>query len=70
VLPKKVAEFERTTANRRYLKGGDEGEYIEMCRHSTREQQPNWDIKTYASSLAARKAEKKRKRACIELQAS
>ena len=29
-----------------------------------------WDIKTYASSLAARKAEKKRKRACSELQAS
>ena len=69
VLPKKVAEFERTTTNRRYLKGSDEGEYIEMCRH-IREQQPNWDIKTYASSLAARKAEKKRKRACSELQAS
>jgi hypothetical protein len=45
------------------------GTYIEMCRH-IREQQPNWRIKTYASSLAARKAEKKRKRACSELQAS
>jgi hypothetical protein len=69
VLPKKAAEFERTTTSRRYLKGSDEGEYIEMCRH-IREQQPNWDIKTCAYSLAARKAEKKRKRACSELQAS
>jgi hypothetical protein len=69
-LPKEVAEFERTTTNRRaYLKGSDEGEYIEMCRH-IRDQQPNWDIKTYAPNLAARKAEKKRKRACSELQAS
>jgi hypothetical protein len=69
VLPKKAAGFERTTTNRRYLKGGDEGGYIEMCRH-IREQLPNWDIMTYASSLAARKAENKRKRACSELQAS
>jgi hypothetical protein len=69
VLPKKVAEFVRTSTNRRYLQGRAEGEYIAMCRHR-REQQPNWDIKTYASNLAARKAEKKRKRACSELQAS
>jgi hypothetical protein len=46
VLPKKVAEFENETANRRYLKRSDEEAYIEMlaCQH-IREQKPKWDMK-------------------------
>jgi hypothetical protein len=68
VLPKKVAGFENETANRRYLKRSDEEDYIEICQH-IREQKPKWDMKDYATCLAAktggtRRGERKRKRAC------
>jgi hypothetical protein len=53
VLPKKVAEFENETANRRYLKRSDEEDYIEMCQH-IREQKPKWGMKDYATCLAAK----------------
>jgi hypothetical protein len=53
VLPKKVAEFENETANRRDLKRSDEEDYIGMCQH-IREQKPKWDMKDCASCLAAK----------------
>ena len=63
VLPKKVAEFENETANRRDLKRSDEEDYIGMCQH-IREQKPKWDMKDYASCLAAKTGgARKRKRA-------
>ena len=42
-------------ANRRYayLKRSDEEDYIEMCQH-IREQKPKWDMKDYATCLAAK----------------
>ena len=41
MLPKKAAGFENETTNRRYLKGSDEEDYIEMCQY-IREQKPKW----------------------------
>jgi hypothetical protein len=43
VLPKKVAEFENETINRRYLKRSDEEDYIEMCQNA-REQKPKCSL--------------------------
>ena len=65
MLPKKVAEFENETANRRDLKRSDEEDYIGMCQH-IREQKPKWDMKDYAPCLAAKTGgarKRKRKRA-------
>jgi hypothetical protein len=53
VLPKKVAEFENETANRRDPKRSDEEDYIGMCQH-IREQKPKWDIGTKYSNAKAK----------------
>jgi hypothetical protein len=67
VLPKKAAGFENETANRRYLKRSDEEDHIEMCQHIC-EQKPKWDMRDYATCLAAktgatRRGKRTRKRA-------
>jgi hypothetical protein len=66
-MAKQTAGSEDKTANRRDLKGSDEEDYIEMRQH-IREQKPKWDMKDYATCLAAktggtRRGGRKRKRA-------